>query len=503
MAKSIVLENIVKGNNSIDYTLAIDDKKFVLNYRFELVGCSLDFNRIENRLDPIVVTLLYHALIHGCDFRSEYPISPELLYRVTYQFVPQMIRCMPEKKLHSVEIEAPIKEIASVDNWGGIDMNCDIDSEAAFYYYSRLIDVPDSSVTHLIYFNTGAHRQDDIVQEEIADVKHFRERARRALIVINSNLADVIHDAFGDADYRLSHTFRNCGAVVILQNYFRRFYCPTAINLDEFRVDTDRDCEYYARWFLPFISTERLRFHPAACRAATRFEKLQLLSTYNYSFDTLHVCKQSGKNCGHCDDCRWTLVALDVLDMLKRYKAVFDIEDYRLHRAEYVDYIFKHRKENKYFAALYQLVPAAWKSDDCVYRLTTYHNTSMFLNGNDQLQHKKSADIKGDNYPLYARLNEGKAILFFVKDDQIKYVHDIEDGSKLKITDEPVPTDLERIFIDSIAFRRRDVFLTALPNTGNFMSRTINVVWEHYYLTEADFTYNDLSAMKNFVALDQ
>ena len=323
MPKLIVLNNVVKQDNIIGYELSIDGNNFTLSYRFAFDG-AIDFNKIEPRFDPIVVTLLYHALTHGFDFQSKYPISNELLYQLTYQLIPQILRCAPEGKLHPVEIDAPLEDIAEVENWIGIGMNCDIESEAAYYDYSRISEVPDSLVTHLIYFKTGAQNQ-----ATIDSVKHFRERARRRLIVIDSNLADVLKDAFGDSDYQLSHTFRNCGAVTILQNYFRRFYYPTAINIDEFNVDVDRDCSYYDRWFLQFISSRRLKFFLADCRAATRFEKLKLLSTYNYSYDTLHVCKQSDKNCGHCDDCLWTLKTLEELDVLKRYKYVFDVDEFQ------------------------------------------------------------------------------------------------------------------------------------------------------------------------------
>ena len=328
MLNEIVLKNIVKRGNDIDYELSIGDKDCTLRYRFEIVDETIDFNKIEERFDPIVVTLIYHALKYGYDFRSDYPISNELLYQLTYQFVPQMLRCAPAGSLHSVEINAPLKEVEPVENWLGINVSCDIDSMAAYYHYTRLIENLASRVTHIVYLNTGAVPQ-SFLQATVDNVKHFRDRARQPLIIIDSNVADVIEDAFGDSDYSLSHTFRNCGAVTILQNYFRRFYYPTAINIDEFNVDVDRDCSYYDRWFLQFISSRRLKFFLADCRAATRFEKLKLLSTYNYSYDTLHVCKQSDKNCGHCDDCLWTLKMLEELDVLKRYKYVFDVDEFQ------------------------------------------------------------------------------------------------------------------------------------------------------------------------------
>lgn len=498
MPKEIVLENVTKTKDTVSYDLSIDDKKFKIDYRFAAVNCVLDLSKVEERFDPIVVSLMYHALTRGYDFRSEYPISNELLYRLTYQFVPQMLRCAPKDTLHSVEIAAPLKEIEDVNDWIGLDIACDVDHLASAYENTHVSEIPESRLTHLIHINTGA-RHDTLIQSEINGVRSFRERARSRLIIINSNIARMIKDAFDDPDYNLSHTFRDCGAVTVLQNFFRRFYYSTAHNLDEFSVDTSRDCSYYDRWFLPFISSNRLHFYLSDCRGMTRFQKLRFISDYQFSYDTLHVCRQNEKHCGHCADCRYTLVALDMLDALKRYKSVFDLDEYQKLRAEHVNYIFEHRNDDPSFKELCMLMPDDMKHDDIVFKVSTFHNTNAYFDGDAHLCHKNPVEIKGDHYPLYARLCGDKISLFCVKDECINYINGVDNSAKPIVDQKPMPLDIIRNSDGSISIKIGNSFLRAARTDENLSLQIRNGEWEHFFLRDADFTYNQLSNLKNFL----
>ena len=117
MAKEIVLDEIEKKSDAINMYFRINKNPFVLTYRFRTIGCDpIDVDRIEARFDSSVITMIYFALTQGYDFRSDYPIAPELYFNLTEQFVPQMLRVAKtvEHKnqtffaRHDVKIHAPL-----------------------------------------------------------------------------------------------------------------------------------------------------------------------------------------------------------------------------------------------------------------------------------------------------------------------------------------------------------------------------------------------------------
>lgn len=82
-----------------------------------------------------------------------------------------------------------------------------------------------------------------------------------------------------------------------------------------------------------------------------RTDKTLLLKDYEPAHRYLNVCvgtQESACNCGHCQKCIRTLVALDTLGILERFSKVFDIEEYKRH-----SYWYKCRLRYYYYASAY------------------------------------------------------------------------------------------------------------------------------------------------------
>lgn len=373
MAREIVLDEIEKRSGSINFYLRINERPFVLRYRFDMFGGeNIDVSKIEERFDPIVIIFMYFALTLEYDFRSNYPIAPELYYRLTQQFVPQMRKVAgsspldkltPRMARHDVKIFAPFEEVKTPGNWIGTGLSCGIDSLLSIYEYSQLCKIPGRQLTHLVCMKTGAHhgnkpfnlaRQDRLFHAELERARRFAKSAKLPLLAIDTNLAEVLHDAFFIAGYAINHTFRTLGTITLLQNYFSLYYFGDTHGLDHFSVNVNYDCSTYERWFIPLIASKNLNFYLADGRGGGRFEKTKLLTDYPLSYDALHVCWYSEKNCGKCAKCMRTLVALDMLGALDKYKNAFDIETYKKNRIRIIKNVIRLRHKDSFFNELYE-----------------------------------------------------------------------------------------------------------------------------------------------------
>ena len=382
MAKEIVLEEIEKQSDAINMYFRINGNPFVLSYRFRTIGCDpIDVDRIEGRFDSSVITMIYFALTQGYDFRSDYPISPELHFNLTEQFVPQLLRVAKTAEhksqrffaRHDVKIHAPLlaPPPSKHEHWVGTGISCGVDSLSAIYEYSQLCKIPGRQLTHLVCMKTGMHhgeknfnfvRENRLFRAELDRVYRFINDTKFPLLIIDTNLWEFLMDAFGSVGYDRQHTLRSCGTITLLKDYFSLYYFADGTGLETFNVDTSHDCAYYERWFLPLISTSSLQFYSSDGGGKGRFGKTKILSEYPPSYDNLHVCWISDKNCGVCGKCIRTLVALDILGVLDRYKNTFDIDAYRKNRVNLIKRVIRFRHRNNFFAELYAHMPDDMKN---------------------------------------------------------------------------------------------------------------------------------------------
>ena len=382
MAREIILDEIEKKSDTLNMYFRIDNNPLVLSYRFETIGCEpIDLSRIEERFDSTVISLMHFAITRGYDFRSEYPVDPELYYRLTEQLIPQMIRAseMAAHKdqllsaWHDVKIHAPLVAPAppTTDRWIGTGISCGVDSLTAVYEYSQLCKIPEHQLTHLICMKIGAHhgrnifnanRENRLFRAELDKVKRFVDETKFPLVIVDSNLWEFILDAFDSRSYSRQYTFRICGTLNLLQNYLATYYIGDAYGIDHFDVDTGRSCASYDRWLVPLLSTDNLQFYLSDAKGSGRFDKTKLLCQYPPSYDNLHVCWDSEGNCGHCGKCIRTLLALDILGELDKYKNSFDLEAYHKNRTDLIRQAIETRDSNYYFGELYKHMPDEMKN---------------------------------------------------------------------------------------------------------------------------------------------
>ena len=228
--------------------------------------------------DGVVVILLPYAIKGGYDIESKIPITQELFYRLQYQLIPQLSICGGRKQIKIVcDTVKP--------NWNPVAvataMSCGVDSYATLFEYSSITIPKDHQITHLTFFQNGAHHsgcighsdyEEEVFRTQLNHVKKYCEEYSKELIVITSNVDKFLSDALWKERYHLTHTYRNIGFVLLLQKLIKIYYYSPAYNVDEFRCDLYDDSAHYERLILPNVSTDITCFYNTN-GSMTRIEK--------------------------------------------------------------------------------------------------------------------------------------------------------------------------------------------------------------------------------------
>ena len=295
----------------------------------------------HERGDAFVVGLLPIAMRDHMDIQCDVPVTDELLYQIRTYLIPSIAK--HSTVLSAPVIDAPIAE-GALDNIGavGTGLSCGVDSLHAIAThtkspYSRM------NITHLTLFNDGAFWKGDVqFSWQLNQARKFCADYGYKLIETNSNLSEAFHTV-----HLYAHTYSDVFMVLLLQKFWGAYYyASTGHDFSEFSIDdfaTRKSCGSYDLLSLDCFSTRKLRFYSVG-GAETRFEKVKLLLDYPPAWKYLNCCIQvDGGNCSVCEKCKRTLLILDALGAVDRFKGVFDVEHYRLHRKEYLQWLLRQK----------------------------------------------------------------------------------------------------------------------------------------------------------------
>ena len=316
----------------------------------------------DDRGDGLVASLLFFSLMNGADIVSTLPISEKLYYQLTYYLIPQLCRCN-KSVISPIKIEAPLVSTAYWEATGvGCGISCGVDSFTTLYEYTKLVPLDSYKLTHLTYFKVGAHDgqigkydkevQEDLFQSQLSHAKAFCTWYGYKLIVVESNLTEIIDRMFGFYNYGQFHSYVDAGTVLQLQKLFHRYYYSPGYCLDQFLMDVKNDSSRYDGVLLPMLSTETTSFY-SSNQEMSRIEKVRLISDFEQSYDWLLVCWLHKPNCGKCGKCIRTMLELDFVGKLERYRACFDVDEYFRNRDKYLRLIVRTKERDYFMTELY------------------------------------------------------------------------------------------------------------------------------------------------------
>ena len=298
----------------------------------------------EERSDAFVVAMLWYAMITGSDIESVAPMSEKMVFHITRFLIPAL--CTDENGYRRISIKGPTT-FQPYKNIGGVGtgMSCGVDSFYTMHEYT-MDDTPKKyRLTHLTYFNMGAIFHPNRSEKKEYTLKEFyettdrmseekRENARQVaeecgmpLVYVKSNLdSDYYRGAYG-------HTgvYRNCAMALSLQGLFSVYYNSSGGWPGYFDLTLTEGSQHYESLLCTCFSTESLSF--ILSDYATRAEKTIAIADDKLAQKYLDVCF-CFNSCGKCSKCIRTLVTLDIIGKVEQFGKIFDIEDFKKHKAE-------------------------------------------------------------------------------------------------------------------------------------------------------------------------
>ncbi len=308
---------------------------------------------ITKRADAFLVSTLFYALKKGQDIKVNALVSEKLYYNITTYFMDTLCKMNSEYKRINIICKTDTKR-ENVYNGVGTGISCGVDSFCTLYQHTLEKCPPGYRITHLTFFNVGASGDyggdaaRDLYTERKDFVQGFCSRSAFPLIDLDSNLSEFLNMSFLQ-----THTFRNCIAVLIFQKLFSRYYYSSATTISEFKLDYKLAAKYDI-FTLSMLSTEDTEFYSSGS-TFTRVEKTRLISEYVPSYKFLNVCVYEKDNCTICYKCKRTLLTLDFLGVLDKYRESFDLELYRKKRVRFIGDMLANKNKDKYLKEIYIL----------------------------------------------------------------------------------------------------------------------------------------------------
>ena len=188
----------------------------------------------DGRCDVALVTLFPFAMRFHYDIECKGLVSKKLLYNLSYHVIPMLYNDNRSfAKEIKIKAEHTDAEYYTEANGIATGISCGVDSLYTLYEYSR-DDVPEEyRITHLTYFQNGAHHgqigkydgdlQEKIFDGQLAHTERFCKEFGYELIVIRSNLEAFIMSFFDFFEFSLTHTYRNLAFAMLLPGLIKKY----------------------------------------------------------------------------------------------------------------------------------------------------------------------------------------------------------------------------------------------------------------------------------------
>lgn len=315
------------------------DKNKTYDMWFEVEEKYKDYLCYENA-DAFIVSLISFIVKHEYDVEVEGFLSSKLYYQLTSYLLPLLCDNFNKKKL---TIECEVKDFNFNAKGIGASISCGVDS---FYTLLKHTDQKDKTynITHLTFFNAGSHGEyggeeaRKLYNERLERIKKFCDNENYKLVSVDSNMNELIM-----MSHEGTNTFRTLGCVLVLQKLFNKYYFASCCDFNGSHID-ERDTTFYDILNVQCLSTENTTIYCSGIEV-NRQKKIEFISQFPITYKWLDVCIMDSYNCGKCEKCIRTMVALDSIGKLEKYKNVFDVEEYRKNKLKIYVKILKYNRD--------------------------------------------------------------------------------------------------------------------------------------------------------------
>lgn len=336
--------------------------------------------------DAFVVGVLLPAARYEQDIVVDGAVSDKLFYNINNSILYTLANVWDKKRVKLVAKE--VKQIAFESNAVGCGCSLGIDSFAAMLQHLNNPELPQFNITHLTYFNVGAMGYKNLEKakqsylKDLELVRNFAAKVNLPIVQLESNFS-IMYEEF---DFNQSGDIRNFSAVLALQKLFRKYLYGSSYPIKDFRFERSQT-GYYETLLAPLLSTDSCEII-IANPDLTRIDKTKAIVDNEMAQQTLYVCwkeliankypdseiariKDKFLNCSRCDKCLRTLLAIDIMGYLDKFKDIFDIEYYKSVKDKYIAMVLYRKSDNAFYKDLSELI--------CEYKYPISIRTSIYL----------------------------------------------------------------------------------------------------------------------------
>lgn len=328
----------------------------------------------EDYADSFLLLTLLPAIKSGQDIKVDAPISRRLLFNIRNTIQPIFARMMGKAQ---IRIEAEPSD-AVLYHGKGVGCGCSlgVDSMSSFLRHFGQEGKDGYHVTHLTLFNSGQLGSHDLQSgcdnliRSVERLKPFSDAVELPICAVDSNL-NAYYIANGVS---LLHSFvlRTCACAMALQKLFGNYVYASSYAVHQFEFSM-YDASHMESAYAPLCSTENFNLI-LSNPDMTRVEKTDYIRrwaetpkflqacwaeqvAYNVGHDTRFLEGKKKVNCGWCDKCKRTLLALELLQGdISMYEDQYDLEKYRAHRDEFIARVFREYTHNVFYRELRELI---------------------------------------------------------------------------------------------------------------------------------------------------
>lgn len=340
MAELFIKEIICKAG-VIEASIFIDGK--LDSIKTEVSQNMQQYITID-RCDAFVVGLMYLALSQGYDIKSSVPISEELYYNLENHFIDAL--AYPGSGFHRTRLNMPtIKECNHESGIVATGVSCGVDCLYTLSVHENNV-MPSFKITHLAFYNVGSHQtglsfEDDkkLYEGRYNLCKSFAEEYGYTFYTISSDIHAFIQRN-GEYSHVNNHSYMAAFCVLLLQKGLSKYYYSAGYPYTDFRTfknykKEELDSAMYDLLTFYTISIGELKVYSAG-GAIKRIDKTRFLAEYEPAHKYLNVCVHKPKNDGTCFKCVRTLLSIDATGHINDFSSVFDIENYKRHKREFL-----------------------------------------------------------------------------------------------------------------------------------------------------------------------
>lgn len=290
-----------------------------------------------DRIDAAVIALLRFAIKKGADIVSDVPISEELAYNI-HGRIDSLCNA---NGLRHIEITVPTIANISSDrkNIVATGISCGVDS---LYTVSQHLHRDQHSLTHLAFFDVGAHLTKKLAEQRRELAVNFSKEIGLPLITIDSNLPDILNE-LDYYNHVLNHTYMMASLIASMQGGIKYYYYSSTYSLFDFGLSIDDDCAHHDLLLTDIFSYAGTRIISVGSEL-NRIDKVKEISKFPLSYKYLNVCIADIHNDGVCFKCIRTLLELDAIGAIDNYSAVFDVDSYKRNRKYYLYRLYYRAK---------------------------------------------------------------------------------------------------------------------------------------------------------------